>query len=404
MRKILLILVIALGLRLINLNQSLWLDEAISANSVKNNSYLSLITNFSTKDFHPPLYYWTLKLWTSMFGNSEISLRLPSIIFSIVTVWIVFLIAGGGAAWLTALNPLLIYYSQEARMYSMVTMWLIVGLYLVKEKKYGWLTGVIILSLATFYGAIFFIAALGIYFLVKKQIKGVVAVGVGVMVAALILGPLIIKQWENSRVILTNVTNWKLVLGNLNLKNILLIPIKLTSGRISFYPKIVYYLIAGSFATLTWFLVLKKKDNFYRWLIIGTLGMGAVVSVWTPMLQYFRFIYLIPLMAILIGKNKIVAAGFLGFSLIYLLIPKFHREDWKGLVKSLSKDIPVYMVESASDPIKYYNPEIKIINKPEKNMVVIPYLMDIYQIDYKGLVTGAKEYSFRELNYFLLTN
>ena len=36
---------------------------------------------FFLSDFHPPLYYLVLKAWSSVFGYSEFSLRLPSVIF-----------------------------------------------------------------------------------------------------------------------------------------------------------------------------------------------------------------------------------------------------------------------------------------------------------------------------------
>ena len=45
-----LILTVALGLRLIGLDQSLWLDEAISAN-VSAMPIKEIVTNFSVNDF-----------------------------------------------------------------------------------------------------------------------------------------------------------------------------------------------------------------------------------------------------------------------------------------------------------------------------------------------------------------
>jgi hypothetical protein len=61
MKKLILILVVALGLRLVAINQSLWLDEAIGANIVKDYSYHAILTDFLHSDNHPPLYYLTLK-------------------------------------------------------------------------------------------------------------------------------------------------------------------------------------------------------------------------------------------------------------------------------------------------------------------------------------------------------
>ncbi len=134
--KLGIILFLSLFLRLIGLNQSLWLDEAISANVAKNYSILEIPNNFSKSDFHPPLYYMMLSAWTDIAGESEISLRMPSVIFSMVTIYVVYLMGGVGAAALVGFNPLLVYYSQEARMYSMVTMLLILGIYFWQKRKY----------------------------------------------------------------------------------------------------------------------------------------------------------------------------------------------------------------------------------------------------------------------------
>ena len=122
-----LILLLGIFLRLISLNQSLWLDEAIIVNATSTNSFLGMITEYSKADSHPPGFLAILWIWTKIFGTGEVIVRLPSVIFGIVTVGITYLIGkklrsaklGLLAALLLAVNPLHIYYSQEARMYSL---------------------------------------------------------------------------------------------------------------------------------------------------------------------------------------------------------------------------------------------------------------------------------------------
>ena len=67
---ILIILLFGLILRLLNLNQSLWLDEAINAQAVSAYSYKDLIIKYSIGDFHPPLYHILLKIITDIFGST----------------------------------------------------------------------------------------------------------------------------------------------------------------------------------------------------------------------------------------------------------------------------------------------------------------------------------------------
>ena len=397
-------LLVSLGIRLIGLNQSLWLDEAISANVVRNYSYTEIVTKFSPNDFHPPLYYLTLKGWTSVFGSSEVSLRMPSVIFSLITVYFVYLLGGLWPAILTGTNPLLVYYSQETRMYAMVTMLLTMGLYFLIKKKYWKVSILFGISFLTFYGSIFFIAGVGIYLLMNKKIKEILIIGTGPVLAMLAVSPLLIKQIINSREMLGIVTNWGAVLGKANLKNLLLIPIKFTSGRISFYPKIVYYLSAGLWTVIVLFRLI--KNNIYSFLFWITLLLGTIFSIFTPMLQYFRFLYLIPVMALAIKKSYLIAGGFLIFSLVYLLNPQFYREDWKSLSKDLQNK--VYMISSFNDPIKYYKKNIEIgdIRSPigEKEITVVPYGEAIHGVDHNQILIKAGFKKVAIANYRELTS
>lgn len=91
---LLFILFLALGMRLVVVNQSLWLDEAIGALAVRDFSYFGILNDFLRSDNHPPLYYIVLKMWSGIFGYSELSLRIPSILFGLGTIYFSYLIAG----------------------------------------------------------------------------------------------------------------------------------------------------------------------------------------------------------------------------------------------------------------------------------------------------------------------
>jgi len=391
-----------LGLYLAVANQSLWLDEAISANVARNNSYQGIVTNFSKYDFHPPGYYLVLKTWADIFGYSEISLRMPSIIFTLITVTLVYKLGGMGAAMIVGFNPLLTYYSHEARMYALVTMLLTFSVYFLIRKKYLYSGIVAGLSFLVFYGSIFLTVSIGIYLLLNRKYKPFFLFSMGPILGLLVISPLLISQFKYSKEMLSTVTNWSLVLGKANIKNLLLIPMKFTGGRISFYPKVLYYAIVGIWSVFVFSKLFKK--NVYSFLFLASIALGTLFSIFTPMLQYFRFLYLIPLMALIINKNKVIVFGSLVFSLIYIVVPTFHREDWKSLAKSLP--MKVYMVESFGDPLRYYKPGIEIIDirtKPaEKVIMVIPYGEIIHGVDHQKILTdqGYKLVSrtvFREL-------
>ena len=426
-KKILLIFVFAFIIRLIALNQSFWLDEGTTARVISHYSFWEIITKFSPGDFHPPLYYLFMKFWSNLFGYSVISLRMPSVLFSLASGWLIYLISGIWPAVFFLFNPLIIYYSQEARMYMATTFFLTVALYYflkisnIKSKisnsrlKHQILFGLFIfLSLMTFYGSLFLIAAYFIYFLYKKQYKNLLISSFILLVFILTIFPLLLKQLANSRLSLSMVSNWTLVLGKANIKNLLLIPVKFSIGRIDFYPKWIYYSIAGVWTTFVLFQITKIKNNYlFIYLLIFPLFLGFVISFFTPLLQYFRFLFLIPIMSLLLSRSNlrgwILATGFLIFSLAYLLIPQFQREDWKSLASDVKNKSSVYIVEASSDTLKYYDPNLKLnellnIDKSnlENEITVIPNTVEIYGYDYKKILKEKnyrliKEKSFREL-------
>ena len=79
-------------------------------------------------DTSPPLYYLLLNGWTRRAGTSDAALRLFSVLWALAAMPVLWLIArrvGGEAAALPAVvlfaaSPLGLYYSAEARMYSLV--------------------------------------------------------------------------------------------------------------------------------------------------------------------------------------------------------------------------------------------------------------------------------------------
>ena len=395
------------------------MDETVTANVVENYKITQIVSEFSPTDFHPPLYYLFMKLWTNFFGYSEIALRMPSILFSLLTGYVIYLIGGIWSVALFLFNPLIVYYSQEARMYMMVTFFLTASLYyFLKSKNLILFNLFLIVSFYTFYGSIFLIATIFIYLLYKKRYKMFFVSCFLFLVSFVLISPLLHQQFLRSKISLAQVANWSLVLGKANLKNLLLIPIKFSIGRISFYPKWLYWAVAGIWTGFVFFTiktVLNKtvfiKTVFY--LFIFPLVLGFLVSFFAPMLQYFRFLFLIPIMSLLLSRSNlrgwILATGFLIFSLVYLLNPAFHRENWKNLVKSLPKGKPVYMITASSDPIKYYNDNLLIKELTNyglisQEIIVIPYTADIYGLDYKKSLSKngyqQKEVmNFRELSF-----
>jgi len=129
---LLIILALAAGLRAWKLGQlSFWYDEVVPMRLAEAPTPAALIDLlFQIEATRAPLHPLLLQAWIRLFGVSEASGRALSVLCGIVTVglvcWIGRLVfdraTGLWAAGLAAVSPPLVYYSREAKMYSLLVM------------------------------------------------------------------------------------------------------------------------------------------------------------------------------------------------------------------------------------------------------------------------------------------
>lgn len=121
---------------------SIWFDEAFSA-YISQFSFWD-IARYTASDVHPPVYYWLLKLWVGMFGTTDLAYRSLSIVFGSAAVTTAFFLArklfGRLVGWVTllflVLSPMVIRYSDEARMYTLAALIVMAATYvLVKAEE-----------------------------------------------------------------------------------------------------------------------------------------------------------------------------------------------------------------------------------------------------------------------------
>ncbi len=106
--------------------QSYWNDEGNSLGLAGRS--VDVIVRSATADIHPPGYYLLLKGWRALVGETELALRGFSALTGLVLVALLYQLgreyfdvtAAVAAALLGAINPFLIYYAQEARMYALL--------------------------------------------------------------------------------------------------------------------------------------------------------------------------------------------------------------------------------------------------------------------------------------------
>jgi len=404
-KKILIIIIFILAflLRLKALNQSLWLDEGILAEAVINNNLINLITKHMVGEFHPPLYYILMWFWVRIFGNSEISLRMPSIIASLGLTYFFYL-------WLKTktksfskqmlllvlllTSPLLFYYGQEARMYLLAAMLgfaSMLAFYQVINGEKKWQKWHFVFTFAMFltHYMVWFIWLVQLIYLLlfPKNIRQNLKWLFLPLLAILLNLPLLLSQIKTGLNISSNLPAWN-QLSSVSFKNLVLIPVKFFSGHVSVDSLYIGSLVLLELGIFLYFvagpvlLVGIKKMTAYQkllwiWLIVPILA-GVLLSVKIPMLSYFRFLYLVPVVYLLLAeylelnKTKVyksVIYLFIAINLFmlgnYLFNKSNHREDWKGVVAYIqlqNSQIPVVMIQVVAAPFNYYNKNIHLVD------------------------------------------
>ena len=407
------ILLLALILRLINLNQSLWLDEAVQAITAQKSFFY--IFEELRGDFHPPLYHILMHFWIRFFGGSEISLRIPSVLFGIGTVFIVYLItkelfrekliqltiSNQQLAIISALfmatAPFHIYYSQEARMYSASCFLVSASFYyfvrVLKDDR-GWLRdrkGIgyfifTLMALYTDYYAVLVVLAqiiAGIIILRKREIVKLLNCHLALLLFSPIF-PLLISQIKNGMMATQNLPKWSKLVNLSFFKALPLTFIKFSIGRITIFNKNLYaYTVAMLF--LVYGLIIFKgflKDKkltinkpasrnssgmqqltIILWFLVP-LTISWLGSLFIPNYQPFHLLLVLPAFYLLLiygisaSKTSMIYIIEVAFILtvnlisffVYYKNPYFWREDWRGLAKMVKQEnVPIIISSQTSD-------------------------------------------------------
>jgi 4-amino-4-deoxy-L-arabinose transferase-like glycosyltransferase len=178
---------LATGLRLHGLDaQSLWYDEGWSVHLAQLPWSQALALIGSPGHTHPPAYYLLLSGWVRLWGDSVPAVRGLSVLLGVLGVGALYLLGrqlagrrvGLLAAFLLALSPTHVIYSQETRMYALLMTTVTLLALLIARlaapqgrlSKAHWvlLCLVEILAIYTHYFAFFAVAALSLWYLIAR--------------------------------------------------------------------------------------------------------------------------------------------------------------------------------------------------------------------------------------------
>jgi mannosyltransferase len=155
-KSLLLILTLALLLRLAVIStRPLWYDEAFSALFASSGPRAMLAGTLTSQDgvaadVHPLMYYTMLWGWMKVWGSSPWAVRGFSVLMGLGVVLLTYLLGrnifdekfGLLSAALIACSPFQIHYAQEARMYELMALFLLLATYGlwrgITTRRWGW--------------------------------------------------------------------------------------------------------------------------------------------------------------------------------------------------------------------------------------------------------------------------
>lgn len=160
------------------LTQSYWRDEAFRIFMARL-PFLKII-QLAPYDGQPPFYYFLLHFWMKIFGDSEIATRSLSLLCFELIIFLGFKFGLKllpktkfplFTAALLALNPLLIYYAFETRMYIFLILFATLSYYFLWTKKWTWWVIASVLGLYTHNFMIFVLASQFVYLALNRELS-----------------------------------------------------------------------------------------------------------------------------------------------------------------------------------------------------------------------------------------
>lgn len=131
-------------IRIFNIDfNSIWLDEGSTFSfSHPSKSFMDIWALTASGEFNPPLFHWIEHIMLVLFGSTEIVLRFMPCVFGTLAIPVFYYIGkeihsekiGLVSAFLLAISGFHVYYSQEARSYTLLM--LVVSLFVLFYLRY----------------------------------------------------------------------------------------------------------------------------------------------------------------------------------------------------------------------------------------------------------------------------
>ncbi len=395
---------LALTLRLIGLgHESIWYDEAYSLD-LAGRPLTDLLSGRVFDPGNPQGYFVLLHFWQHLFGSSSIeTARAPSALAGALCVPAVWLLARRSGAsrgvrllagLFVAVNPSLIFLSQEARTFALFATVSTLATAFVATivrggKASAWcgftLCGIVLVHLH--YYAAFVLIVLGLYLLgwSRERAPGtVVKLGLTALAVTLAFAP-----WLP--IFLVSVRNGVSRSGDTWWQQLALLPLFSVVGRTLVWKTAGTKVVAGVdllvlallFLPAAWLLLRSRRAPDRDGASVGpalAVGVGlplfvGLVSLVTPMVHTHYLTGVIPPLMLLVAiavvdgvrrhswvvlTGPLLILGLVGPASLARLYTVQHKENWRALAQRVAEtapDLPVYFYEDiAATAYGYYFP------------------------------------------------
>ncbi len=349
-------------LRFVTLSdQSYWVDESVTVHLLRMDLG-SMLRQIPKSESTPPLYYLIAWLWAKLFGLGEFGLRSLSALIGTATIPLAFLAArelcsrrvGLAVAALAAVSPILVWYSQEARAYALVTalsalsLWAFARLLREPSRRFvvAWALASA-LALATHYFAAFLVLPEAVWLAAAPPTRRAAAPALAaVAVAGLALLPLALHQssLDLASFIKGESLPFRVAQAGKNLLVGFDSPLERELAAVA-----VLIALAGAAGVFAWARGRERAGGHVA-LALGLLVVGLPVVLAAAGVDYLDSRNVlpawIPLMTVVAagllpagrtGVAALVLLGLLGLAGVIgvAVTPKWQREDWRGMAHAL---------------------------------------------------------------------
>lgn len=373
--------------------QSFAQDESFTAEIMRTN-LAGVLDALPRTESTPPLYYLVAWCWAQVFGTGEVGLRSLSALLGTATVPVAYLIgtrvasrrAGIVAAAIVAVNPLLVWYGQEARSYALLVFLGALSLLFFLDALdaprrltlIGW--GVAsALALGTHYFAVFLILPEAGWLLVKTRPLRALAPALALpAVVGSALVPLLSAQQSVAQ--LNGEISWiaRFAPGQGLLERLVRIPRELVAGYKIPEGKLLAGVLLGLLAVAAWPLIRGASSRLSRGAaataavaalviivpIVVALGVGTSADYVVTRNVILALVPLATLAAIGFAASRLGLAAAVAFCALSVGIvtvvaadSRFQRPDARGVAAALgSPDLArvVVVTPNVPKPLEVY--------------------------------------------------